>query len=431
MVIPAYPRQKETDPVRRFVLLGALLSLSLAFLTAPPAQEALAWAAELSERFATEIPAALEHESIPGAVVLVGHLEGDEWVTWCETYGNIQIEPEVRPMPIDAIFDMASVTKPVATGTSIMILQDRGLLSVDDPVSQHLSEYDTDEKREVRIRDLMTHSSGLQSYIGAAAQAPIVEEHGYPCPDALQDVILNIPLQYPPNTATVYSCLNAITCAQIVERVSGQPLDEFAVENIFEPLGMIDSSFSPGPGPRVVPTTPGNHTSGEFLCGMVHDPLANIQAGVSGNAGFFSTAQDLSIFAQMMLQGGERDGVRVLSEEAVAQMTSEQLPPEVRTRRGGIVHRGLLWQIAAGSPGDQGMETIPAFTHTGYTGTAIRVWPSENFYVIALTNRVHPDDTSEVAAFRHLCWRVPGEIALGIDSSIQIHKPLGDALTMP
>ncbi|MBN1478338.1 beta-lactamase family protein [Candidatus Sumerlaeota bacterium] len=417
--------------MRRSVLPGTLLSLILLTLAAPPAQEAPAWVAELSERFATEVPVALERESIPGAVVLVGHLEGDEWVTWCEAYGNIQIEPEVRPMPVDAIFDMASVTKPVATGTSIMILQDRGLLSVDDLVSQHLIECDTDEKRDIRIRDLMTHSSGLPAYIGAAAQAPIIEEFGYPCPDALQDVILNIPLQYSPNSATVYSCLNAITCAQIVERVSGQPLDEFAAENIFEPLGMIDTSFSPGPGPRVVPTTVGSHSSGEFLCGMVHDPLANIQAGVSGNAGLFSTAQDLSIFAQMMLQGGERDGVRILSEEAVGQMTSEQLPSDVRTTRGGVAHRGLLWQIAVGGPGDRGMETIPAYTHTGYTGTAIRIWPSENFYVIALTNRVHPDDTSEVAAFRQLCWRVPGEIALGIDTSTQVLKPLGDALATP
>lgn len=396
---------------------------TVALAMAPLAQEP-AWLDDLTQRFDAAVPAALERESIPGAVILVGHLEGDQWVTWCQAYGNIQSVPEARPMPADAIFDMASMTKPIATGTSIMILADRGLLSIDDPIAMHLSEYDTPEKSDVRIRDLMTHSSGLQSYIGAAERVPLEREFGYPAPEQLREYILNLGLHHgPPRTVTVYSCLNAITAAQIVERVSGQPLDEFTRENIWEPLGMRDSDFSPGPGPRVVPTTGSEHLpAGEFLCGLVHDPLANMQAGVSGNAGLFSTAQDISIFAQMMLQGGERGGVRILSEETVSLMTSEQSPPGIATPDGAPVPRGLFWQINRPTPGDSGIETVPAYGHTGYTGTAIRVWPSENLYVIALTNRVHPDDTGRVSAFRSLCYTTAGEAVVGIDSSVVVLK---------
>ncbi len=405
--------------MRRWLIVIALFTTGCACrcreeaVTAPASD----WPTALAARLAEVVPAALEAEDIPGAVILVGHRADGEWVSMCQAMGNLQIEPEPRPMPADAIFDLASMTKPIATGTAMMILADRGLLSVDDPVALHLSEYDTEEKRGVLIRDLMTHCSGLQSYIGEAARAPIVEQWGAPCADALQDHILNIELRHaPPASVTVYSCLNAITCAQIVERVSGQPLDVFTAENIFAPLGMTETAFSPGPGPRVVPTTPGARTEGAFLRGMVHDPLANLQEGVSGNAGLFSTAQDLSILAQMMLQGGVRGGVRILAEETVAQMTSDQLPAGVLTTSGNQSHRGLLWQVYQPDADDTGFAAIPAFGHTGYTGTAIRIWPSEDLYVIAMTNRVHPDDSGRVSAFRRLCWRTAGEVILGLET---------------
>jgi CubicO group peptidase (beta-lactamase class C family) len=329
----------------------------------------------------------------------------------------------------DAVFDLASMTKPIATGTSMMILVDRGLIDEDEAVATYLSDYDTDEKRDVKVRDLMTHCSGLPSYLGPASREQAISGQGYPAADPLQDYILHTALRHgPPRTVSVYSCLNAITCAEMVERVSGQPLDEFARENIFEPLGMHDTAFSPGPGPRVVPTTKTERDPDHFLVGMVHDPLANIQGGVSGNAGLFSTAQDISIFAQMMLQEGERDGVRILSEASVARMTSNQMPEGVTTTGGGEIHRGLLWQVSEPTPGDVGIETIPSYGHTGYTGTAIKLWPSENMYVIALTNRVHPDDTARVTGLRHAAWVTAGEAVLGVDESVMVLKDAGPML---
>ncbi len=388
-----------------------------------------AWIQSLGQRLDAEIPALLEEGDIPGAVILVGHRQSGAWVTSCRAYGQLQRQPDPAPMPQDALFDLASLTKPLATGTAMMILADRGLLSVDDPVLTHLAEYDTESKAGIRVRDLMTHCSGLQAYIGQASREQVIRGHGYPAPDPLVSCILNIGLRHAPaRTVSVYSCLNAITCAQIIERVSGQSLDEFTRENIWEPLGMADTDFSPGPGPQVVPTTAGERSSGEFLRGMVHDPLAHVQGGVSGNAGLFSTAQDLSIFAQMMLQGGERNGVRILSREAAGRMTSDQMPEGVTTRTGGEIHRGLLWQVYLPEPGDVGLETIPSYGHTGYTGTALRLWPSEDLYVIALTNRVHPDDTGRVTGLRHRCWIMAGEAVLGIDESTVILKDAGPLL---
>lgn len=386
-----------------------------------------AWVAELGRRFDAHVPEALAHENIPGAVILVGHREANgEWVTWSQSYGNLQNLPEPLPMPVDAIFDLASMTKPIATGTSMMILVDRGLVDIDAPVARYLREYDTEEKREVTVRELMTHCSGLKSYLSEDERAALAAEHGDPCPAAMRDFILNLSLTHvPPGSLTVYSCLNAITCAQIVERVSGVPFDQFAQDNIFAPLGMRDTAFSPGPNPRVVPTTAESPT-GEFLRGMVHDPIARMQGGVSGNAGLFSTAQDLSVYCQMLLEGGEREGVRILSPEAAQLMTSDQSPPTARDRGGSPSHRGLLWEVYLPAPGDVGLETVRGFGHTGYTGTAFRLYPEHDLYIIALTNRVHPDDSARVAGFRHLCWRTAGEVVLGIGDDVRILKPLSE-----
>lgn len=394
-----------------------VLILALLVMVVGGCAQSSNWQDALEARFDETLPAIMEEGHVPGAVILVGHLEDGEWVTWCKAYGYLQLLPEPIPMPEDAIFDLASMSKATGAGTAMMILQDRGLVSVDDPVSMYLDEYNTDEKRDVTIRNLMTHSSGLQSYIGAAERAPIVEEYGNPCRDALRAYIRNISLRHlPVGDVYVYSCLNAITTAMIVERVSGQTLDEFTMENIWEPLGMVDTDYSPGPGPRVVPTQQVG-ASGEFLWGMVHDPLANLQEGVSGNAGVFSTAQDLSIYAQMMLQGGERNGVRILSEEAVEQMTSSG-NDHMHTVGGAPVQRGLLWDLYGDRPGDIGLETHHAFGHTGYTGTAIRMYPEENLYIIALTNRVHPDDTGNVTGLRHHVWVTVGDVVLGVPESV-------------
>ena len=200
-----------------------------------------------------------------------------------------------------------------------------------------------------------------------------------------------------------YSCLNAICCEEILRRVTGTELNEFAQRNIFQPLGMNDTGFLPPPcrDQRLAPTEHSSYGrgAGGFLLGQVHDPLAAMQGGVSGNAGLFSTAADLSCFAQMMMNGGQLDGIRILRPETVRRMTSVQNPGGVNTS-GKPDRRGLLWDIYQPDPGDQGVDTFFAFGHTGYTGTAIRCYPSKDVYIIALTNRVHPDDSAKVSALR-------------------------------
>jgi CubicO group peptidase (beta-lactamase class C family) len=255
----------------------------------------------------------------------------------------------------------------------------------------------------------------------------------------------------------VYSCLNAILCGEVVEALSGQPLDQFATERIFKPLGMKESGFcrlaSPdsttghpergeGSGDadggepdssivallrndsgRFVPSTKAEwgRGAGGFLQGQVHDPLAAMQAGVSGNAGLFSTAADLSRFAQMMLNGGELDGVRILEQGTIREMTSVQ-NPGAKNVKGQPAPRGLLWGVYDAalskeptSPHRDSLSAEPcAYGHTGYTGGAMRMYPEQGVYVIALTNRVHPDDSGKVEEFRRQVWTTVGRLLMDV-----------------
>jgi|GEM_PF-34045 len=368
------------------------------------------------------VPELLRREQIPGAVLAIGQKLDTGFCTWQKAYGFLQIEPQRRPMQDDAIFDLASVTKPVATATSLMLLVERGRLGLDDPVARYLPEFDTDDKRTITVRQLMTHTSGMPPYVGAERQKEIRDDAGFPCPGALRAYVRRLPLQAQPGQTVIYSCLNAILCAELVERLSGQPLDRFSAENIFVPLGMTDTGFNP-PAPflsRCVPTTRAEHGRGDggFLCGQVHDPLAALQAGVSGNAGLFSTARDLARFAQMMLNGGELDGVRILKAETVAEMARVQ-NPGVKNAKGQLDRRGLLWDLYVPDPEDTGVDALFAYGHTGYTGTALRIYPAQGVYIIALTNRVHPDDHGKVEQFRRQIWQTVGELLLNARPTTQ------------
>jgi CubicO group peptidase (beta-lactamase class C family) len=405
--------------------------------------------ASLEEAFDAIVPDALKEGNIPGAVILVGRAANAGYETWQKAYGFLQTEPQRVPMREDAIFDMASLTKPIATGTSLMILAEQGKLGLDDPVGKYLPEFNEGDKKNVTIRQLMTHMSGMPAYVGAEQQKIIKDKAGFPCPAATRAYIRSLELARPPGEAMVYSCLNAILCAEIVEAVSGQPLDQFATERIFKPLGMKESGFcrlashdsttghperSEGSGHadrgepdssvaallrndsgRFVPTTKADWGcgAGGFLQGQVHDPLAAMQAGVSGNAGLFSTAADLSRFAQMMLNGGELDGVRILKEETIRAMTSVQ-NPGAKNLKGQLAPRGLLWGVYIPNPGDTGVDALSAYGHTGYTGCAIQLYPEHEVYAIALTNRVHPDDSGKVEEFRQEVWRTVAQLLMGV-----------------
>lgn len=371
----------------------------------------------VAETFDTIVPDLLAAGDIPGAVIAVGRKTPGGFETWRGSYGFLQTQPARIRMPVDAVFDMASLTKPLATGTSLMQLIEQGRVKLDEPVKTYLPDFSGPQKDAVTVRDLMTHRSGMKSYIGAGEQEKIRAASGYPCPQALRQRVRALELSTEAGGPVVYSCLNAILCAEIVERVSGHPIDVYAKEHVFAPLGMRDTGYHPRASlaKRIVPTTKAKrspHADG-FLRGEVHDPLAAMQDGVSGNAGLFSTVADLERFAQMLLKGGELDGVRILRPEMIKHMSRVQDPDAVG-KNGKPNRRGLLWDTYPPGPGDTGIDTIYGFGHTGYTGTAMRIYPEVGVYVIALTNRVHPDDSGKVGAFRRAVWQAVGESLLGL-----------------
>jgi CubicO group peptidase (beta-lactamase class C family) len=340
------------------------------------------------------VGAAVARKDFPGAVLLVAR-KGK--VVYRRAFGNSQIVPESRPMTADMIFDLASVTKPVATATSIMLLVERGDIRLWDRVRLYVPEFLTwyGEKGiagdEARLYNLLTHTSGLPPYTDAKEAA---KKLGDPCATAdLVKLIAGIPKELPVGKEFVYSCLNYITLAHIVHKVSGKAIDEFAAENIFKPLGMTRTFYRP-PANLIDQCVPTEVIDGRPLRGIVHDPLARLQGGVSGNAGLFSTADDLAVFAQMLLRGGEWNGVRILSPLTVERMT--EIYPKV-----GQSGRGLGWDIDTDYATVRGdLFGSRSYGHSGYTGTSIWIDPETVTSVIFLTNRVHPDDKGDIIALR-------------------------------
>lgn len=337
---------------------------------------------------------AIKNRDFPGAVVLVGR-KGK--IVIRKAYGESQWVPKRRPMDVSMIFDIASITKPVATATSIMILAERGRVSLSDKVKDYVPEFapfiDENGKPgdDARLWHLLTHTSGLPPYTDAAE---VEKKYGSPCPiQVMVKHIAQLKKSDPPGKAFNYSCLGFITLAYIVKKVTGETIAEFSEKNIFKPLKMKHTFFTPPKRlyPLCVPT---EVIKGKSLIGVVHDPLARLLGGISGNAGLFSTADDLAIFAQMMLNKGEYNGVRILSPLAVERMTS--VYPEV-----SFSGRGLGWDLNSSYATNGGDIFGPqSYGHTGYTGTSIWIDPETETFVIFLTNRVHPDDKGSIVSMR-------------------------------
>lgn len=319
----------------------------------------------------------------PGAVVLVGRRDR---VLYCKAFGAAMIEPAREPMHKDTVFDLASLTKPIATATSILILADRGQLILADPVGAYLPAFACAGKEDARIWHLLTHTSGLPAYTTARSLA---DEYGRPCPEAVIEKICRMEALNVPGEAFRYSCLGYIVLARIVEIASSRDVAEFSRENLFAPLGMNHTAFNPPMSwqDRIAPT---QIVDGTPLRGTVHDPLAQLMDGVSGNAGLFSTASDLSIFCRMLLNGGVWRGRRILSPDAVRMLTTVQSHGRAY---GFDVSSDYAWL-----KGPNASER--AFCHTGYTGTSIVCDPAVDTYVVILTNRAHPHDKGTVRALR-------------------------------
>jgi uncharacterized protein YbbC (DUF1343 family)/CubicO group peptidase (beta-lactamase class C family) len=346
------------------------------------------------------IAESIKNKELPGAVVLVGHLGR---IVWRKAYGARAIEPQREAMTADTIFDLASLTKIVATATSIMILIERGQVRLSDPAVKFIPEMKGGGRDSITIEQLLTHTSGF---------APDFELRdrwtGY---DEAMNRLYREPLRNSPGARFVYSDIGYIALGEVVHRVSGITLDEFAHRNIFVPLGMRNTGFKPAPAlaSRIAPTEKrraqmnylgdsGNDagTAGEqWLRGQVHDPTSFRMGGVAGHAGLFSTADDLSIYCQMILNGGTYRSVRILSPMAVARMTQ----PNAVSETGAA--RGFGWDIATSFSTNKGdLFPLGSFGHTGFTGTSLWIDPASDTFVVFLSNRVHPDGKGDVASLR-------------------------------
>ncbi len=341
------------------------------------------------------VQTAIREGKTPGSVVLIGDSEG---IIYRRAFGYRSIEPERVPMTEDTIFDVASLTKVIATSTAVMQLVEKGKIGLDVPASRYWPEFKKNGKSLITIRHLLTHYSGLRADLSLAPRWS-----GYRA--AIKKIVKEKPL-YPPGSCYIYSDINFEILGEIVRRVSGLPLDKYCSRNIFRPLGMKDTSFRPSADarPRIAPT---EYRDGKMLCGAVHDPSCYFMGGVSGHAGLFSTADDLALFAGMMLHGGSSHGVKILKTATVERMTIPQSPP------GGHNLRGLGWDIEPPfAPNSIDLHPVGSYGHLGYTGTAIWIDPVTKTYIIVLTNRLHPKGTGDVRALRAAIKKVVAD-ALG------------------
>ncbi len=338
------------------------------------------------------IEQAIRQDRLPGAVLIIGH--GGQ-IVYQKAYGRRALVPTAEPMTLDTIFDCASLTKVLATTPSIMTLFEQGKLRLDDRVTEYLPEFQ-DGKSEITIRNLMTHFSGLRPDLDLE---PAWSGYETGIRKALHDK---------PNSAPgarfVYSDINFILLGEIVRRLGGEPLDQFARHHLYEPLGMTESLFQPPPSlrSRIAPTE-------ASLRGQVHDATARMMGGVAGHAGLFSTAADLARFCDMMLGKGTLQGVRIFSPLTVEKFTTPQSPPDQP------ILRGLGWDIDSPFSSNRGeLFPIGSYGHTGFTGTSIWIDPYSKSYVILLTNSVHPRRRPPITSLRSRVATIAAS-ALSID----------------
>jgi uncharacterized protein YbbC (DUF1343 family) len=340
---------------------------------------------------------AIQAGKIPGAVILIGN-QGK--VVYRQAFGLRSREPKKIPMTTDTIFDIASLTKVIATSTAVMQLVEKGKLNLEDPVAKYWPEFRVNGKEEITVRHLLTHYSGLRAALDSKPK--------WSSYDTALRMIEEEKAVLPLETRFIYSDINFIILGELVSRISGKPLDIYCTENIFKPLGMKDTGFKPSPNlrSRIAPTQYQHGTKGKMLWGEVHDPIAYSMDGVAGHAGLFSTADDLAIFAQMLLDGGSRKNFQILSPLLVEKMIVPQSPPDK------IPLRGLGWNI------DSPLVSERSFGHKGYTGTGIWIDPTSNTYLIILTNRVHPNGKGNAEPLRTKV------LSLVNETIAMIHPPL-------
>jgi uncharacterized protein YbbC (DUF1343 family)/CubicO group peptidase (beta-lactamase class C family) len=325
----------------------------------------------------TVIEQSIHDGNIPGAVLLVGH---NGHVVYRKAYGNRALEPRREPMTLDTIFDLASLTKVVATTPAVMQLVEQGKVRLNDPVAKYLPEFAQNGKEDITVRQLLTHYSGLEPDLDLKTPWEGKET-------AYQMAFAETP-QDPPGSKFSYSDVNFIVLGALVERVSGETLDKYCERHIFVPLRMMHTRFLP-PATWRAKIAPTQYDENEhMLRAVVHDPTARRMGGVAGQAGLFSTADDLAKFAQALLNGGGG----ILSPLSVKKMTSPEQPPSAP------VLRGFGWDIDSPFSSNRGdLLPVGSYGHTGFTGTSMWIDPTTQTYIILLTNAVHPRGGNAIA----------------------------------
>jgi uncharacterized protein YbbC (DUF1343 family) len=375
-----------------------LIALLLLAALARPAEAGFS-AARLA-RIDGAVEESIGRGELPGAVVLVGRRDR---VVFRRAYGSRAVLPSREPMTVDTVFDVASLTKPVVTATSVMILVERGKVALLDPVVKHIPEFAAGggEREKVTVEQLLTHRAGL------VPDDPIELYTG--TPDEIFARKYRQPLEASPGSRFRYSDVGYEVLGELIRRVAGMSLDEFSEREIFRPLEMEDSHFRPlakfrflgermglvgltqPPLSRIAPT---ERRDDHWLRGEVHDPRSYAVGGVAGHAGLFSTADDLARYCRMLLSGGRLGNARVLSPLGVEAMTRPRFYGD-----GDL--RALAWDVATAYSRNRGDLFPPgSFGHTGFTGTSLWIDPSSGMYVVFLSNRLHPDGKGDVNRLR-------------------------------
>ncbi|MGZ3181768.1 MAG: serine hydrolase domain-containing protein [Telluria sp.] len=336
------------------------------------------------------ITGAIAQHKLPGAVL---HAERGDLVLE-RAWGRYTYAPDAPPMLPETVFDIASLSKVVATAPAVLLLAEAGKIDLEAPLARYLPDCGLGG---ITVRQLLTHTSGLPA--GLPKQPPwhgSTAAHALACAQPAADA---------PGASFRYSDVNFVLLGQLVEQVSGEPLDRFVGAHIFAPLGMRSTFYRPLehlPVARIAPTQyappdarpeqlHGDMAPGQVLQGQVHDPTARRMDGVAGSAGVFSTAGDLARYARMLLGGGQLDGVRVLSPESVHLLTTVQTPPGMATLRGMGMDIDTPYSKPRGSVFPRG-----SYGHTGFTGCILWVDPASRSFYIFLSNRVYPDDKANI-----------------------------------
>ena len=343
-----------------------------------PARQLVVATAAQDKRFApafAEVDSWVAKKAFPGAVLAVAQ---HGRLLALKSFGRIDSSADAPPMPVDAIFDLASLTKVIGTTTAAEILYDRHELDLDAPVVRYLPEFaGTPGHDGITVRHLLSHSSGLQSADGVWKSAKDRQ-------DLLRQIYAT-PTLTPPGTVFAYRDTNIILLGEIVQRLSGQPLDRFLAREVFGPLGMKDTGFRPSSAllPRIAPTEQDDTFRHMLVRGVVHDENAYMMGGVAGHAGLFSTARDLSTLAQLYLNHGSYRGKRLIRASTIALFETPQNMPTGSSR-------ALGWDMPTPGGFSGPLASPRAIIHTGFTGTSIYIDPDRDAFVVLLTNRVNP-----------------------------------------